>query len=262
MALPLVDGIVYGPVDSRRLGRSLGINLQPPTLKVCTFNCAYCQFGWTRHAMGEFPASGGSWPPPWAIASAVAARLERARAAGEVINRLTIAGHGEPTLHPAFEEIVERLCALRDQRAPQLPIAILSNSTTAGWPAVRRALLRLDERYMKLDAGSDNLLRRLNGCIRPIARIVDALHELPQIVIQAMFVTDGTGRLDNSTDAAVADWIHALLHIRPTRVQLYTLDRTPAWPYLKPVAAKRLQEIGARVAAAGLGVDVVTAGAA
>lgn len=256
MALPLLDSIVYGPVQSRRLGASLGVNLLPAHLKVCTFSCAYCQYGWTRATSDDQLPRAGTWPAPWAVFSAVYARLDRAHRAGERVDRLTLAGHGEPTLHPEFEEIVDRLCALRDRWAPGVPIAILSNSSTAAWPAVRRAFARIDERYMKLDAGSDDLLRRLNGSLRPLGRIVDALHDLSDIVIQTMFVRDGTGHLDNTTDRAVTDWVAALVRIRPSRVHIYTLDRDPAWPYLRRVPDKKLTEIAGRVQAAGIAAEV------
>lgn len=252
MSLPLLDSIVYGPVHSRRLGSSLGVNLLPPRLKVCTFNCAYCQYGWTRTVSDDQVPNSGTWPVPWTVYSAVYRQLERMRRSQEPLDRITLAGHGEPTLHPEFEEVVDRLCALRDHWAPGVPIAVLSNSTTAAWPAVRRALGRLDERYMKLDAGSEDLVRRINGSLRPFVRIVDALHDLPDITIQAMFVRDGTGRLDNTTDRAVTDWLSALVRIHPTRVHVYTIDRDPAWPYLRRVSSRQLSEIVERVQAAGL----------
>ncbi|MBI4475527.1 MAG: radical SAM protein [Acidobacteria bacterium] len=256
MSLPLLDSIVYGPVKSRRLGCSLGINLLPPRLKVCTFNCAYCQYGWTRAIAEDGAPRVGAWPAPWTVFAAVYARVERAHRVGERIDRLTIAGHGEPTLHPEFEEVIDRLCALRDRWAPRVPLAILSNSTTAAWPAVRRALVRVDERYMKLDAGSEDLLRRLNGSLRPLSRIVDSLHHVPDVTIQAMFVRDGTGNIDNTTDKAVTDWLAALIRIHPTRVHLYTIDRDPAWPYLRRVSEPRLREIAERVQTAGIPAEV------
>src|SRR5262245_34849569 len=100
MSMPLQEGIVYGPVRARRLGRSLGVNLLPPYAKVCNMNCAYCQYGETRERRGA-----GRWPNAQEVAAAVAERLERAAAADELIDRITVAGHGEPTLHPDFETV-------------------------------------------------------------------------------------------------------------------------------------------------------------
>src|SRR6476660_844333 len=127
MSMSLHECIVYGPVRSRRLGRSLGVNLLPPGKKVCNMKCAYCQYGWTRAGNRTGRAQG--WPTPGAIERAVASRLLRAAETNELIDRLTVAGHGEPTLHPQFEMAAERLHAVRDRIAPAIPTAILSNST-------------------------------------------------------------------------------------------------------------------------------------
>jgi wyosine [tRNA(Phe)-imidazoG37] synthetase (radical SAM superfamily) len=161
--------------------------------KVCNMNCAYCQYGWTR---GPIRYSGHirGWPTPEAVEMAISERLTRASTANEVIDRITIAGHGEPTLHPEFKEIVTRLCAARDRIAAGMPIAILSNSTTAGWEDVRRGLALLDERYMKLDAGDSVTYARINGGGRSIAAIIDALRTSSPIVVQSMFVADQTPR--------------------------------------------------------------------
>src|SRR5204863_5147391 len=108
MPLPLLDRVVYGPVRSRRLGASLGINLLPPGLKVCNMNCAYCQYGWTRGTRRMLTRVRG-WPDIDHVEAAVAQRLRSAAQQNELLDRITVAGHGEPTLHPAFEEVAERL---------------------------------------------------------------------------------------------------------------------------------------------------------
>lgn len=252
MPIPLQPGIVYGPVRSRRLGWSLGINLQPPGTKICTMNCAYCQYGWTREAGRRV-----RWPTPARIEAAVARRLRTAAATGELIDRITVAGNGEPTLHPGFEEIAERLARLRDRLAPGIPLAILSNSTTAGWESVRRGLALFDERHMKLDAGDSMTYARINGSLVPFGSIVDALRNLPRIIVQSMFVSDAQHDVDNTTDTAVSAWVDALDTIQPTRVELYTLDRPAARRDLRPASQRRLREIAARVRAAGLLAQVV-----
>jgi len=250
--LPLHESIVYGPVRSRRLGYSLGINILPRNAKVCTFNCSYCQYGWTRNAPRGSLSATGVWPTPTSIARALGSVLQRVRASEERIDRLTLAGHGEPTLHPQFEEVVAGLRAVRDKLAPGTPLAILSNSTTLDKPSVRRALLQIDERYMKLDAGEPTLVRRVNGSTIQLEQLVKGLRELTEVVIQAMFVRDRLSRIDNATDVAIATWISVLRTIHPRSVHIYTIDRAPAWPYLQPVAANRLEEIARRVRAAGI----------
>lgn len=253
MAMPLQKQIVYGPVRSRRLGRSLGINVLPIGLKVCNMNCVYCQYGWRDNRR---PARRPEWPAASKVAAAVAARLRRAARDNETLDRLTIAGHGEPTLHPEFEQIVDRLVDVRDRLAPALRLAVLSNSTTAAHPGVRRALSRLDERYMKLDAGDPITYAHINGLGTSIGTVVDALRDLPQVVVQAMFVSDHAGRVDNTTDGAIREWLGALGAIQPSRVHVYTIARAPALPSLRGVPAARLREIAERVRACDIPVDV------
>jgi wyosine [tRNA(Phe)-imidazoG37] synthetase (radical SAM superfamily) len=254
MLLPPLEHIIYGPVRSRRLGRSLGVNLLPAGMKVCNMDCAYCQYGWT--CGGTASGKRGRWPMPAEIERAVAARLDLAARRNEWIDHITVAGHGEPTLHPSFDDIAERLCRVRNAAAPRIRLAVLSNSTTAAWPDVRRALGLFDERYMKLDAGDPITYRRINGSGTSVTDIVDALSGLPQIVVQAMFVADAIGRVDNTTEGAVSEWLAALERVRPTQVHIYTIDRTPALGSLRPVDSLRLREIAGQVHAAGFRAEV------
>jgi wyosine [tRNA(Phe)-imidazoG37] synthetase (radical SAM superfamily) len=258
MALPPLEGIVYGPVRSRRLGRSLGINLLPAGMKVCNLNCAYCQYGWTRGA-ARFRGTGKGWPSAQAVAMAVEDRLARAADNNEIVDRVTVAGHGEPTLHPEFAEVTARLRDVRDRVAPGIPVAILSNSTTASWSDVREALGLYDERYMKLDAGDPIAYASLNGSGPPLTTIVDGLRSLPTIVVQSMFVTESTHQIDNTTDGAVHAWLQALETVRAVAAHIYTIDRAPALATLQPVPRRRLREIAERVRASGIPAEVFTA---
>lgn len=252
--MTLHDGIIYGPIHSRRFGVSLGVNLLPPGRKVCSFNCVYCQYSWTE-PLRSFESL--DWPSPDEVATAVRQALDERRATGRPLDRITIAGHGEPTLHPAFAGVVASMRAVRDAEARGVPIAILSNSTMVHLAHVRDALACLDERNMKLDAGRQQELRQVNACSTPIEQIVEGLAALHDIAIQAMFVRDARGRIDNTTTAAVAAWLEALRRIRPRAVQIYTIARTPALPSLVPVDRAALEHIAARVADAGIETMVV-----
>jgi wyosine [tRNA(Phe)-imidazoG37] synthetase (radical SAM superfamily) len=255
MPLPPLERIVYGPVRSRRLGASLGVNLLPVGMKICNMNCAYCQYGWTRGAV-RYRGQGLGWPTAQAVEAALSARLTLAAERNEAIDRLTVAGHGEPTLHPEFEEIATRLRSVRDRIAPGIALAILSNSTTAAADDVRRGLGAFDERYMKLDAGDSATFAILNGGGRHLSAILDALRTLSPIVVQSMFVRDERGAIDNSSDAAIRAWLDALETIRATRVHVYTIDRSPAQGSLRPVPPRRLREIAEQVRALGIHADV------
>jgi len=255
MPLPSLERIIYGPVRSRRLGTSLGINLLPAGMKVCNMNCAYCQYGWNR-GRPRMHGQRIAWPAAQAVESALSARLLRAAQSGEILDRITVAGHGEPTLHPEFEEVAARVGAVRDRLAPSVPLAILSNSTTAMADDVRGGLERFDERYMKLDAGDSRTCARLNGPGIAVRRVLDALATLAPVTIQAMFVKDARGEIDNTTSGVVGEWLDALERIRAARVHIYTVDRQPALNTLRPVSIRQLREIAGRVRAAGIPADV------
>jgi len=255
MPLSLLDDVIYGPVHSRRFGRSLGVNLLPPQRKICNMDCAYCPYGWTRGA-GMPRGRAASWPTLARVDAAVRSRLKKAATEGEMIDRITVAGHGEPTLHPQFEKIAERLCRVRDALAPGIRLAILSNSTTAARHDVRRGLALFDERHMKLDAGDPITYARINGPGMSIRTVVDALRTLPRIIVQAMFVRDVDGIVDNTSEGALAEWLHAIEAVQPGGVEIYTIDRAPAMVHLRPVPPRRLKEIAARVHTLGIPAEV------
>jgi wyosine [tRNA(Phe)-imidazoG37] synthetase (radical SAM superfamily) len=246
----LQAGHAYGPVRSRRLGVSLGVNVLPDGAKVCNFTCAYCQYGWTPAP--HRARSRVAWPDPAVIADAVEAALSRARS----VDRITLAGNGEPTLHPRFGEIVERLRDIRAERMPSARLAVLSNASTAADPLVAAALVRLDECYMKLDAGDAATLRAINGVAIDVESLIQALAQLGGVTIQAMFVRDPQGRVDNTSEDAVSAWLHAVRRIRPMAVHVYSLDRTPALDRLVAVPPSVLATIAARVEGMGIAARV------
>jgi wyosine [tRNA(Phe)-imidazoG37] synthetase (radical SAM superfamily) len=256
--LPLQESIVYGPVRSRRLGRSLGVNILPRNQKLCTFNCGYCEYGWTRNFPRGSVSGAEIWPEPSVIARSIGKALDLLRTQRQTVDRVTLSGHGEPTLHPRFADVVKAIRQVRDRKAPGTPVAILSNASTVGRASVRAGLEQLDERYMKLDAGDEGLLRRINAATVSFDEIIDGLRQLSSLSVQSMFVHDRMNRIDNSGDLSIAAWIAVLASLGPKAVQVYTIDRAPAWPYLQPVAAARLEEIARRARAAGLEAEAFT----
>ena len=238
--MDLQTGIVYGPLESRRLGRSLGINLTPPGKKTCNYNCSYCQYGWT-----DFPAK-GDFPP----AHEVLAAVDQALTLHSDVDSITVAGNGEPTLHPAFVPIADALFHARERHAPKARLALLSNGSTLHRPEVVHALRRFDTRSMKLDAGDATTFRLMNGPRIPLGRLVGDLRAVGRLTLQSMFVQDAAGVVDNTTPQAVDAWLEAVGRIRPEGVDICTLDRTPARESsLQRVPAGLLEEIAGRVRA-------------
>ena len=217
MLLQLQKHIVYGPVHSRRLGRSLGINLLPCEVKVCTFNCLYCQYGWTDFSCLE----SASFPNPETVLENVAHAL---RSLTEPPAYITFSGNGEPTLHPDFPSIVDGIIAIRDEYAARAKTAILSNASTGHRPPVQRALAKLDVRIMKLDAGDPATLHSYNQPAPGVAydAILQGLERLADVTVQSLFTAGPAG---NDTPENLRAWIEHLKRIGPRRVQIYSLDR-------------------------------------
>jgi wyosine [tRNA(Phe)-imidazoG37] synthetase (radical SAM superfamily) len=243
----LQAGFVYGPVRSRRLGMSLGVNLSPPGRKTCNFNCAYCQYGWT-----DFPVR-GAFPRPEEVIEAV----DRALVAHPDVDTITVAGNGEPTLHPGFAPIADGLFKVRAARAPKAKLTLLSNGSTLNRLDVVYSLARFDRRCMKLDAGDATTFRHVNAPGIPLARLIADLRKVARLTLQSMFVRDEEGVIDNTTPRAVAAWLEAVERVRPESVDLYSLARTPARDTLRPAPASLLEAIAARVTALGIGARVI-----
>ncbi len=229
----LWEGIINGPVRSRRLGVSLGLNLIPLHSKLCTFDCPYCECG-----RNTPKAPHTRWPSPDLVADALRKTLERMDAPPDYV---TFAGNGEPTMHPRFPLVVERVLDVRAALAPAARLCAMSNGLTAGRPAIRAALDRLDERLMKLDPGP---VAEVNGVAYDRARLVEDLRGLSDVTVQAM-VVEGPG-YSGASDEAVGEWLTALKRLQPRKVQVYSIARPPADMRVRRVARERLEEIAAR----------------
>lgn len=249
--LKLQSGMVYGPVGSRRIGLSLGVNLSPTTQKLCTFNCVYCHYGWTkiltadpRDFLRELPDVNG-----------LAKELDEYAVDHFLLDHITFSGNGEATLHPDFSRAVEIIADFRNHRAPQARTAILSNSSMVSKPEVRAALLKLDRRIMKLDAGDEETFRKVNRAPSDVrfGDIVSGLKVLGDFETQTIFID---GSASNSGESAVKSWLDVMLELKPRGVQIYTLDRPPADNRLVAVGRERMRDIFYQAKKAGLPVTL------
>ena len=229
MACILFPSPIFGPVHSRRLGTSLGINLLPAEAKVCSFDCVYCECGFNKDHDDK-----RKLPTREEVRTALEKKLIYLQKTGVVPDVFTFAGNGEPTSHPEFNLIVDDTIELRDRYFPSAKISVLSNSTFLAREKVVKALAKVDNPIMKLDTVDPEYIRRVD---RPNAKydvqeVIEKLKTMPvRPIIQTMFMKgEFEGKsVDNTTDDFVDPWIEALEQIKPREVMIYTLDReTPA----------------------------------
>jgi len=255
MPIPLQSEIIYGPVRTRRLGWSLGLNVLPVSYKLCSFNCVYCQYGWTAVCTTDMTPWLKHAPTPQEFRQALESALLRC----EEIDNITFSGNGEPTLHPQFDELVDIARELGVKYFPKANVGILSNSSMVGVERVRRALAKLDFRIMKLDAGNAETFRRINLPYREVdyEAIVEGLKKLGKVTLQTMFVD---GRWQNIGEKEVSDWIKRVDEIKPLKAQIYSLHRPPAESSVKEVPEEKLREIAVRAErTTGITVEVIVA---
>ena len=252
----LYDYIIFGPIRSRRLGLSLGVNLLPIDSKLCSFDCIYCECGWNDEHPGKrrFNARED-------VRTMLDATLQKLVAQGTPPDVITFAGNGEPTLHPYFESIIEDTIALRDKHCPGAKVSVLSNATQIHREDVRRALLRVDNNILKLDSAFDATVQLMNkpqGAYT-VARTVELLKAFEgNLIVQTMFLRgEYLGqRVDNTTEEEVSAWLRLVEEIRPKQVMVYSLDRdTPCQTHEK-VEKDELRGIAERVEALGIACSV------
>lgn len=251
MVLPLQNDIVYGPIKSRRLGISSGINVLSTEKKICTFNCVYCQYGWTRIHRSRTTKS-DRLPEVTQVLEAVEKALRTIHPKPPYI---TFSGNGEPTLHPNFAEIVDGVIQLRNRFAPRSHTAILTNSTQAIHGHIRKAIAKLDLKMMKLECGSEDVFQRYN---RPcggvnLKHLVSSLQLMENVTIQALFSTGPAGNYDVEH---LDEWIEKIHLISPQHVQLYTLDRRYPCNNICPLKEVELQLIKKRLQKRNISAEV------
>ena len=254
MATFLFDDIVFGPVKSRRLGHSLGINLLPENAKVCNFNCVYCECGWTDPKGEKLPAL-----------NAIVARMEEGfrncKENNVPVDVITFAGNGEPTMHPDFESIVNQTIVLRDKYLPNAQIAVLTNAGYLHKLSVVRALQKIDMAMLKLDSAIESTVRIIN---QPAAgfqfeRYLENIRNFPgRRIIQTMFLKYKYGdiEVDNSSEEELSAWFDELGRIDPDLVMIYSVARDTPDTGVQPHSRETLNRIAERLKEAGYNVEV------
>ncbi len=257
MSTFLFDQIIFGPVKSRRLGISLGVNLLPTDSKVCSFDCIYCECGWTpkkRQLKAVLPTRAE-------VRQKMEEKLTKMAKDNELPNVITFAGNGEPTLHPEFEEIIDDTIELRNRLAPKARIAVLSNATMLHKPAVVRALLKVDDNIQKLDSALEETIRRID-CPASNFKLTEVVENLKsfegKVIVQTLFLKGNfKGEIiDNTTEEELIAWLKLIAEIRPSQVMIYTIDRDTPASGLEKVKLDELRRIAGRVRAIGCEVQV------
>ena len=255
MATFLFDKIIFGPVKSRRLGVSLGINLLPTNRKVCNFNCIYCECGWTSEKIN---VANEPLPSRKEVYEALDKKLSEMKAGNQAPDVITYAGNGEPTLHPEFPGIIDDSIELRNKYFPDARIAVLSNSTSIAKPEIRKALLKVDQNILKLDSAFDLTVKihnqpRVNVKVEELIKNLSGLKG--SLIIQTLFLR-GTYKgvvIDNTTTAELSALLEAIKKIRPSEVMIYTIHRdTPEGGDLHKVPPEDLKRIAAMVTRLGI----------
>ncbi len=249
MSTTIYPSPIFGPIHSRRLGISLGINLMPGDGKICSFDCIYCECGFNANGSTHTPR-----PTRGEVATALERKLRQMHQANEQPDVLTFAGNGEPTAHPHFPEIVDDTILLRDKWCPKAKISVLSNATLIGHERTRQALMKVDNNILKLDTIDDNFIRRVDRPLQPSYRAANIVENMKRfhghLIVQTMFLKGPD--IDNTTEQYVAPWLQAVLSVKPQMVMIYTIDRETPDQTLRKASADELNAIRDRVIAAGI----------
>lgn len=253
MSTVIYPSPIFGPVHSRRLGLSLGINLMPADGKVCTFDCIYCECGFNADHRPRQKR-----PSREEVAAALERKLEDMQADGQLPDVLTFAGNGEPTAHPQFAGIIDDTLRLRDRYCPEAKVSVLSNATMAMRPEVHAALERVDNNILKLDTVGQEYINRVNRPTYPtydVHEIIETIRSFRgHAIVQTMFMCgtmDGQD-VDNTGEEHVRPWLEAVRHIAPKQVMIYTIDRETPDHDLRKAAPSVLDAIRDRVIAMGI----------
>ncbi|MDE5899746.1 MAG: radical SAM protein [Muribaculaceae bacterium] len=250
MQTVLFHSTIFGPIHSRRLGSSLGINLMPADGKVCSFDCLYCEAGFNAQGPGT-----AGLPSRAEVARLLEEKLQLMKNSGEPLDVITFSGNGEPTLHPDFAGVIDDTIRLRDSYFPTVKISVLTNSTRISDNRVAEALRRIDNNILKLDSAIDRTVRLLDRPNSPDYSVKQVISELSQFegtgIIQTMILRgehDGN-TIDNTTETEISALIDAYRQIRPSSIMLYSIDRKTPAERLRKVGSDELQAIADRIVA-------------
>ncbi len=252
----LYNNIIFGPVHSRRLGLSLGVNLLPVESKLCNFDCIYCECGWNADHPGAKRFNSRE-----DVCTMLREVLTRMTQEGTPPDVITFAGNGEPTMHPDFENIISDTLALRDELCPSAKVSVLSNATQIHREDVRRALMRVDNNILKLDSAFDATVQLVN---KPqgtysVARTVELLKLFDgKFILQTMFLRGeyASQHIDNTVDEQVEAWLAIVKETSPRQVMVYSLDRDTPCQTLQKVSREELEAIAERVRELGIECSV------
>lgn len=253
MSTVIYPSPIFGPIHSRRLGISLGINLMPADGKVCTFNCIYCECGFNEDFRPKLPR-----PTREEVASGLEKQLKQMHEKGQQPNVLTFAGNGEPTSHPDFASIIDDTIRLRDKYCPEAKVSVLSNSTFIDRPDVHNALMKVDNNILKLDTVDAEYINRVDRPTLPnynVDAIIEGIRSFHgHAIIQTMFMhgkTDGHD-VSNVSEQFIGPWLEAVKYIAPGEVMIYTIDRETPDHNLQKATREELDAICDRVNAMGI----------
>lgn len=254
----LFDQVIFGPIRSRRLGISLGVNLLPIDAKICSYNCIYCECGFNT-TMREAPI-----PTREEVRGILETKLKDMREKAGHLDVITFAGNGEPTLHKQFAGIIDDTIELRNRYYPEAKVSVLSNSTRIDRPDVFDALLKVDNNILKFDSAVDRTYHLLDQPVGrdkqlTVAWLIDHFKKFNgRLIIQTMFIRGeyGEEKFDNTTDEEVTAWLHALKEINPSMVMIYTIDRETPAKGIEKISLDELNKIAAKVESTGLKVSV------
>jgi wyosine [tRNA(Phe)-imidazoG37] synthetase (radical SAM superfamily) len=248
---------VFGPVMSRRLGVSLGINLLPVDYKYCTFNCIYCECGWTHNKTG----GNNKLPERNEVRSKLEKKLKSMKSTGQAPDAITFAGNGEPTIHPEFPAIIQDTIEMRDKYFQESRITVLSNASMLHRKDVFQALNAIEDNIQKLDAGSEEMFSLINQPAgdRRLETIVEQLRRFDgNLIIQTLFLRGRhNGKtVDNTTDQEVDLWISHLKKVKPKYVMIYPIDRATPEQDIEKIPFEELSEIAKKVNGEGINTKV------